>query len=362
MKRLGISVYPERAPREKCYEYMKLAGKYGFQRVFTCLLSVEEDKEKIKEDFTEFCKVAHENGLKVSVDTNGAVFKRLEAGPRDLSVFAEMGVDIIRLDEHFSDAEDIAITKNPYGIMIEYNASSTQALDVMIKKGADRSNMCLCSNFYPQRNTGMGLARWQELNRWYQPLGLNNAAFVTSREPHTHGPWAVYDGLPTLEIHRDLPIDLQLRHLNAMGLCNDFLIGNAFASEAELKAMAETDLSKISIKVSAAETISETEKEIITCDIHASRDDCNELVIRSSWPRIQYKDKAIVPRANGKETFTRGDVIIVNDNLKHYAGELMIVLSEIKADDVYNYAGHVDGGEQLLLDCIKPAYSFALTM
>ena len=40
----------------------------------------------------------------------------------------------------------------------------------------------------------------------------------------------------------------------------------------------------------------------------------------------------------------------------------MIVLSEIKADDVYNYVGHVDGGEQLLLDCIKPAYSFALTI
>ncbi len=362
MKRLGISVYPERAPREKCYEYMKLAGKYGFQRVFTCLLSVEEDKETIKRDFTEFCKVAHENGLKVSVDTNGAVFKRLGAGPRDLSVFAEMNVDIIRLDEHFSDAEDIAITKNPYGIMIEYNASSTQALDVMIKKGADRSNMCLCSNFYPQRNTGMGLSRWQELNSWYQSLGLNNAAFVTSHEPHTHGPWEVYDGLPTLEIHRDLPIDLQLRHLNAMGLINDFLIGNAFASEAELKAMAETDLSKIIIKVNAAEGISEIEKEIITCDIHMSRDDCNELVVRSSWPRVEYKDKSIVPRPNGRELFTRGDVIIVNDHLKHYAGELMIVLSEIKADDVYNYVGHVDGGEQLLLDCIKPAYSFALTI
>ena len=40
MKRLGISVYPERASKEDCYAYMKLAGKYGFQRVFTCLLSV----------------------------------------------------------------------------------------------------------------------------------------------------------------------------------------------------------------------------------------------------------------------------------------------------------------------------------
>ena len=54
MKKLGISVYPERAPKEKCYEYMKLAGSYGFQRVFTCLLSVDEDREKIIADFTEF--------------------------------------------------------------------------------------------------------------------------------------------------------------------------------------------------------------------------------------------------------------------------------------------------------------------
>ena len=78
----------------------------------------------------------------------------------------------------------------------------------------------------------------------------------------------VYEGLPTLEIHRDLPIDLQLRHLSALGLCTDFMIGNAFASEEELKIMAETDLSKPSMKVDAEEGISEIEREIITCDIH----------------------------------------------------------------------------------------------
>lgn len=58
--------------------------------------------------------------------------------------------------------------------------------------------------------------------------------------------------------------------------------------------------------------------------------------------------------------FTKGDVIIVNDNLKHYAGELMIVLDQIRADDCYNYVGRVNGGEQLILDCIRPANSFAL--
>lgn len=359
-KRLGISVYPERAPKEKCYEYMKLAGKYGFQRVFTCLLSVRESREQVISEFSEFCKIAHENGLAVSVDTNPEVFERLGATPFDLSVFAKMDVDIIRLDGHFGEFEDIAITKNPQHIMIEYNASCAMALDLMIEKGADRTNMCICSNFYPQRNTGMGLKRFQELNQRYQPLGLNNAAFVTSREKDTHGPWEVYDGLPTLEIHRDLPVDLQLRHLNALGFNNDFMIGNAFAAEAELKAMAETRLDKIMLKADLAEGVSDIEKEIMTCELHASRDDCNELVVRSSFPRMEYKKETIAPRENDKTVFTKGDVIIVNDNLKHYAGELMIVLEEIRADDCYNYVGHVNEGEQLVLDCIRPANGFGL--
>ncbi len=360
MKRLGISVYPERAPKEKCYEYMKLAGSYGFQRVFTCLLSVRESKEQIIDEFSEFCRIAHENGLTVSVDTNPEVFKKLGASPLDLSVFARMNVDIIRLDGHFGEFEDIEITKNPYHIMIEYNASCTLGLDQMIEKGADRTNMCICSNFYPQRNTGLGLKRFKELNLRYQPLGLTNAAFVTSREKNTHGPWEVYDGLPTLEIHRDLPIDLQLRHLNALGFCNDFMIGNAFASEAELKAMSETNLNKITLKADLEEGISDIEREIVTCGLHASRDDCNELVVRSSFPRIKYKEEEIAPRENKKAVFTKGDVIIVNDNLKHYAGELMIVLDKIEAGANYNYAGHVNEAEQLILDCIRPAHSFQL--
>lgn len=362
MKRLGISVYPERASKEKCYEYMKMAGGYGFKRVFTCLLSAKESKENVIKEFTEFCKVAHENGLIVSVDTNPEVFKKLGATPLDLSVFNQMKTDIIRLDGHFGEFEDIEITKNPYNIMIEYNASSTIALGQMIEKGADRTNMCICSNFYPQRNTGMGLARFKELNQLYQPLGLTNAAFVTSKEKNTHGPWEVYDGLPTLEIHRDLPIDLQLRHMNALGFCNDFMIGNAFASEDELKAMAETNLSKISLKVDVAEETSKIEREIITSDLHASRDDCNELIVRSSFPRIKYKSATITPRKNKNAAFKKGDVLIVNDNLQHYKGELMIVLSEISASDNYNYVGHVNEEEQLVLDCIRPSHSFVMTI
>lgn len=362
MRKLGISVYPEHASKEACYEYMKLAGKYGFQRVFTCLLSVKESKETIVKEFTEFCSVAHENGLTVSVDTNPEVFERLGATPFDLSVFAQMGVDIIRLDGHFGEFEDVEITKNPYHIMIEYNASCTMGLDVMLLRGANKNNMCLCSNFYPQKNTGMGLERYRELAKRYEPLGLHTAAFVTSQEEHTHGPWEVYEGLPTLEIHRKLPIDVQARHLIALGDSDDIFIGNAFACEDELKALSELNLNKIMMKVDLAEGVSEVEKEIIECGYHASRDDSNELIVRSSMPRVLFKDRQIVPRKNDKKVFQKGDVVIVNDHLKHYAGELMIVLTQIDATEEYNYAGHLREEEQLILDCVKPTHSFSLTI
>lgn len=361
MRRLGISVYPEHAGKQACYDYMKLAGKYGFKRVFTCLLSVKESKEEIIETFSEFCKVAHENGLEVSVDTNPEVFKKLDATPFDIAIFKQMGVDIIRLDGHFGEFEDIEITKNPYGIKIEYNASCTLNLDMMIHAGgANRANMCICSNFYPQRYTGMGLARFKELNGMYQHLGLNNAAFVSSQQENTHGPWAVYEGLPTLECHRDLPIDLQLRHLVALGYNDDFFIGNAFASEDELEAMSKVDLNKITMKVDIDDQISEVEKSIITFNRHMARDDSNELVVRSSMPRVAFKGQSIPARKVNKDEFTKGDVIIVNDNLEHYRAELMIVTENIKVTDNYNLVGHINKDEQLVLDCVRPLYSFKL--
>ena len=41
MKRLGISVYPSHSSMDEIIKYVELAAKYGFKRIFTCLLSAE---------------------------------------------------------------------------------------------------------------------------------------------------------------------------------------------------------------------------------------------------------------------------------------------------------------------------------
>lgn len=358
MHRMGISVYPEHSTEEKDYAYMKLAAKYGFTRIFTCLLSVNESKEVIMEKFTKFMKKSHELGFIVGVDTNPDVFLHLGATPYNLKPFHDMGVDIVRLDGHFSDREDIAITHNSYGIPIEFNGSSNTALDLMIERGADKHNMVVCHNFYPQKYTGLGWDKFMEFTNKYKALGLPVAAFVSSNNKNTFGPWPVYAGLPTCEMHRDLPIDLQVRHLLATNKIDDILIGNAYATEEELKAISKVDTTKITFRLKVSKDATDDEKNIIYNYPHFGRGDASDYIVRSSLPREEYKNKTIPYRKYDKEFFCKGDVVVVNDNLAHYRGELEIVTKNIANDGERNFVGRIPENELILLDLLKPEYLF----
>ncbi|MGB4590443.1 MAG: MupG family TIM beta-alpha barrel fold protein [Clostridiaceae bacterium] len=353
MHKLGISVYPEHSTKEKDDAYMKLASSYGFTRLFTCLLSVEKSREDLMEEFTAFTDRAHELGFEVSVDTNPEVFAHLGAKPMDLSAFAQMHVDIVRLDGHFDDFQDMAITHNPYGIKIEFNGSSDTSVDHLLRHGADIHNMTVCHNFYPERYTGLGWNTFMNFNKKWKSLGLHTAAFVSSNNDNTYGPWPVYAGLPTCESDRGLPIDVQVRHLLACNMIDDIFIGNAYATEEELKAMSEVDLTKITFKVDLEEEIGKEEEHILYDYLHAGRTDASDFFIRSSRPRTDYRTTKIPYRVNNKEIYHRGDVVIVNDNLAHYRGELEVILREIPNDGERNLIGRIPSEEMIILDLLE---------
>ena len=56
----------------------------------------------------------------------------------------------------------------------------------------------------------------------------------------------------------------------------------------------------------------------------------------------------------------RGDVLIVNDNLAHYRGELEIALRDIPNDGERNLCGHVKEEEMMFLDMIEPGHYFKI--
>ena len=51
--------------------------------------------------------------------------------------------------------------------------------------------------------------------------------------------------------------------------------------------------------------------------------------------------------------FEVGDVLIVNNNYQHYAGEIQIVRIPFKNVGQRNYLGHLAEGEELMLDLLK---------
>lgn len=350
MGKLGISIYPEHSTQEKDFAYMEMAAKLGFSRIFTCLLSASRDIEVVRKEFGAFMKKAHELGFEVAVDTNPEVFDALGASPSDLTVFHELGVDIIRLDGHFDDFQDALLTRNPYGIKIEFNGSSDTNVGRLIEHGADRRNMTICHNFYPERYSGLSQKTFDRFNENWKALGLTLAAFVTSRQPETFGPWPVYQGLPTLEEDRTLPIDAQTRHMVACGVVDDILIGNAYASEEELRLMASVNRANTTIRMEAVPGLTEAEKSAVYEHKHAGRNDASEYYIRSSFPRLDFKNTPIPARICEKKNFVRGDVLVVNDNLSHYRGEVEIVLTEIENDGQRNYVGRIADTDLRILD------------
>lgn len=379
MHKLGISVYPDKSPKEEVYAYMEKAAKLGFKRIFTCFLSIPEDKrESYLVEFKEFMAKAHELGFEVAADTNPEVFKLIGATPDNLKPFVDLGLDIIRMDGNFGTQGDIQLTRNQDNIKIEFNASMDSGVELLIKNGGNHEQIIMCHNFFPERYTGLDFDLFQEYNKYWKKLNLHTAAFVSSNNENTIGPWQVFCGLPTVEIMRGLPIDLQARLMLAAGNIDDILIGNYPATDEELEALSKINFQAIEIRVDEVPEITENEKQIMyEFGPHWDRYDHSSFMLRSSMPRVKFKEKATVQDSGfssdkkvddksiphhdcGKKVFTRGDVLIVNDNLAHYRGELEIVLTEIPNDGERNLVATIKEEELQLLDFIKPGHHFVL--
>lgn len=78
MKRLGISVYPNHMDLDEIVNYIHLAGKYGFKRIFTCLISVgDKDTDNVIDEFKIMLNAAKQEGMEVIADIDPAIFKKL---------------------------------------------------------------------------------------------------------------------------------------------------------------------------------------------------------------------------------------------------------------------------------------------
>lgn len=361
MRKLGLSIYPEKSTMKEIEAYLDLGKKYGFTRIFSCLLSVTKAPEEIKNEFLQLNRYAHKLGYEVIVDVSPRVFGELGISYQNLVFFHEIEADGIRLDQGFTGLEESLMTFNPYDLTIEVNMSNnTHTIDTIMDYQPKESHLIACHNFYPHIYSGLSKEHFMNCTKRFKKHGLRTAAFITSQVDGSYGPWPVSDGLPTMEMHRYLPVEAQAKHLIALGGTDDIIISNCFASEEEMKALSAIRKDMVTFQVRLLEDIPDLMRKIVLEEMHFNRGDVSGNYLRSTQSRVKFKGEHF-PLFHAPEIIRRGDLIVESSLYGHYAGELQIALSDMKNSGMSNVVGHIVESEQFILDDMKPWQKFNFT-
>lgn len=356
---LGISIYPYKENIKETLAYIELASKYNFKRVFTNLLMIEQGKEEeTLESLKVSIKHARKYGMEVILDLNPAVFDQLNISYHDLTFFKEIGATGVRLDSTFDGLVESLITFDDSQLDLEINISNdTYYLENVISYQPNMKRIIGCHNFYPQRFTGLDYDYFIKCSKKYKEMGLRTAAFVNSHSAD-HGPHVYTNGLCTLELHRDLPIEIQAKHLIATGLIDDIIIANAYASEEELSLLSNLRDDQIELDVIFDSKTTSLEKEVILNNQHFNRGDINSYSIRSTFVKLKYQEQSI-PEHNIKEKVEFGDITLGNNSFGQYKGEVNIVKKEMpNAAHEKNVVARITEDNQFLVEYIKPWTKF----
>lgn len=359
-RRLGISIYPELAPVEKTMKYIEDAAKHGFDILFMVLLGVKkEDKDKI-EFYKKFTYRAKELGYEIFCDVNPMVLEDLGMNPSllkgsiDLSLLEELKVDVIRLDSGMSPLEEAFLSMNTYGMKVCLNATAAyDHIGNVVKLGGDPDRLIGCHNYYPHRYAGISLRHFEKGTLIWKKYNLRLQSFISSNAEGAFGPWPVTEGLPTLEMHRDWPIEIQLQHYLMMGTVDDIIIGNCFASEEELARLEKANTDITTFHITLEDGVTEDMKKRLKMQLSRRRDE-NDYIVRSLESRFV---KAYVEEFNTVD-IKKGDVLIENHLYGQYEGEVQIALQDMKNYGKTNVVAHIRKEEIELLPYLRLGQQF----
>ena len=96
------------------------------------------------------------------------------------------------------------------------------------------------------------------------------------------------DGLPTLEMHRQLPVTVQAKHLFATNLIDDVVIGNAYASNEELEALGQLNRYQTELTIVLKKRLLKLKRNR-NKNQHFRRGDITQQMIRSTEVRKNIK-------------------------------------------------------------------------
>lgn len=335
---VGASIYVglKEYPLDKNLEYLELLKKTGIEYVFISA-HIPEMSPGFKDELMVVCNKALELGIKVCLDVAKPIMKTLQL-PK---VYA------LRLDYGFSLDEIVQMyfkQINEDGAVVELNASTVKYEDLVYlrSKGVNLSKIRISHNFYPKKWTGLSSEDVIKKNQVFHDFGMNVMIYIPSSNEHRP---PMYEGLPTVEVHRNLNIYAILSTLRYLG-ADEVFFGDAYASSEELEIAKKFNYNEAIIPIIVDSRISVEEKELLR-RVHVNRRDANEYFIRSS---TRNKGSEILPlNTSNRQLF---DVTIDNVKFGRYQGEVCIMMKELPSDERVNIVGKALINE-LVLEAIK---------
>lgn len=351
---IGISVFAgDKYDVKSNMEYIDIASFLGVSRIFTSFNAVMGNETDLKYAM-EIIKYARLKNMNIMTDVSPKVFSLLGADLKDLAPFYRLGTSYIRCDYGF-DAMNIAeMSKNDYGIGIVINASTVtqKEIEEILIYAGNIKNIKACHNFYPHPYTGLSCSFFNEKTKMLKEYGVEVSAFIPSQVGR-RGP--LYEGLPTIEYHRNMKPVLAARDLVYGNMIDAIYFGDAYASTEELEGVLKIDPDVVELEIELTKNVSNIEKNIIFSPYHINRLDASEYIVRSGNSRLEWPEKILPSNCIERNKYA---VTIDNKGMGRYMGELQIVRQSLPSDPRVNVVGTMGNENTLLLDYIQPGRKF----
>lgn len=321
---LGISIYFQ----DLDLEYLKAAASEGTKYVFTSLHIPEEDYSDLNKKLPIFLDACQQLGLQVVPDISPATFEKLNVEKGNYQQLKEMGFQALRLDYGFDDYDIIKTLQKDFYLMLNASVVNEAYLDGAIKAGVDMTKIALTHNFYPRKETGLGIEAFNRKNQIFTKYNMTVQAFVCGDVLKR---FPLYEGLPTLECHRTKnPLCAAVELIHDCGI-KDVFIGDSKASIHTLKSIqAYMNDKKLCIKAH----LEEEYKHLYNQEIKVRKDQA-EQVIRLAMPRV---DDVTVFHNTIRP---RGSITMQNKLAGRYSGEVHLAKIDLDMDARVNVIGFI---------------------
>jgi len=315
--------------------------------VFLSLHISEEFDASFCQRAEAVCHMLADMGYRIIADVSTKTL--CQFGCADLTALAErLRLWALRIDYGFSREEIMTMAEK---MPIVLNASTTTAEDAAAIAARGKLVMAM-HNFYPRPETGLDDDYLRETTQMLQKAGLKVLSFIPG-DCQKRGP--VFEGLPTLEAHRTcLPsaafVDLAL----GFGM-DEIFVGDPGISQTEIERINRFCREGIiSIPCEIDENWSHLYDQVFTCRV-----DSPKWLVRFQESRVySCQGQTVEPRNCVQRTL--GSLTIDNIRYGRYSGEIMLIRSDLAADDRVNVIGHVPENALLLLPHIRRGSKFTL--